>query len=100
MGDEINRGGKAYLHDDDGLLNDVADPGGDEVEKNIYASLSRCVNLDSRLPDSLDTSPHKVDVHLRRIPANATQPNQSVQPPTKSRRNRAKMKYGMDERTP
>ena len=62
---------RTYLHDDHGFLDDVADSCADELKQDIDATLGGLVDLDRRLPDGLDTPPHKVDVDFLGVSAGA-----------------------------
>lgn len=59
--------GPVYLHDNHGLLHDVADTGADEVEQDIHTTLSPRLDLDCCLSYSLDTSAYKVHVDFRSV---------------------------------
>jgi len=53
-----------YLHHNHSLLNDIANPGSDEVQQNVHASFSSFFDIDGGLTDSFYTLPHKVDIDL------------------------------------
>lgn len=61
-----------HLHDNHGLLDDVGDPRGDKVQKDVDAALSRGLYLDCGLANRFDAFPDKVDIDLGSIPSAET----------------------------
>jgi hypothetical protein len=56
--------GWVYLHDDDGLLHDVADSRGDQLQQHVHTPFRRRINIHGGLSDRLYTLPHKIHIHL------------------------------------
>lgn len=58
------QGTEDYLHDDDGLLDYVADAGTNKVQKHVHATFGGIVYLDGCLTNGFDTLAYKVHVDL------------------------------------
>lgn len=58
------RVGLSYLHHNYGFLYDVADTCSNQIEKDVYTTLSRLVDLDSSLSDRLDTLSNKINIYF------------------------------------
>jgi hypothetical protein len=53
-----------YLHHNHGLLDDVADPGSDEIQQDVHASFGPLFYLYGGLTNSFYTLPHEVNIDL------------------------------------
>jgi len=61
------------FHDHHRLLNDIANPGIDQVHEHVDATFRRRLNLDRTLSDRLDASPHELNIDFRGVPSSSRQ---------------------------